>query len=143
MHTKGNQGHDAVSFTTMRRLLLVFMIALLPLRALVGDAMAVAMTTVPATHGTQAAGMGSLPCPDHAAAVLPAQEVVHGSGHHADTPGHDAEHQHATCDLCNGPAMTHAVPLPISLAAEHGLHMAPVERFASSEPHRGIKPPIS
>ncbi|MDP2742974.1 MAG: DUF2946 family protein [Hydrogenophaga sp.] len=127
----------------MRRLLLVFMIALLPLRALVGDAMAVAMTTVPAAHGTQAAGMGSPPCPDHAASVLPAQDAAHGGGHHAESGVHDADHQHATCDLCNGPAMTHALPSQMPLAAEHSLHVVPVERFASSVPHRGIKPPIS
>ncbi|MDR7153095.1 hypothetical protein J2W49_005075 [Hydrogenophaga palleronii] len=127
----------------MRRLLLVFMIALLPLRALVGDAMVMAMTAVPAAHDTNAAGMGNLPCPEHTAAALPGQDAAHGSEHHAETHGHDADDQHAVCDLCNGPAMTHAMLAPTPLPAEHGLDVAPVARFASSEPHRGIKPPIS
>jgi len=128
----------------MRRLLLVFMIALLPLRALVGDAMAVAMTSLPAAHGAPATGMGSAPCPDHAVSVQPAHDdAAHASGHHAAASAHDADHQHAVCDLCNGPAMTQAVPSQMPLSATPGMHVTPVERFASSEPHRGVKPPIS
>jgi len=132
----------------MRRLLLVFMIALLPLRGLVGDAMAVAMTTMPAQVGVQAVAMGAMPCPDHVAVAVPVHDgahgtSLHGAAHGDHASGHDATHQHAVCDLCNGPAMTRAVPPQIQAPPSHGLHVPPVERFASSEPHRGIKPPIS
>ncbi|HEX5738484.1 MAG TPA: hypothetical protein VFY22_08240 [Hydrogenophaga sp.] len=132
----------------MRRLLLVFLIALLPLRGLVGDAMAVAMTNLPAHEGTQTAALNAMPCPDHAAAALPAHEGAHGASTHSASHGdqataQDAEHQHTACDLCNGPAMADAMPLEIQPVVEHSLHVAPVERFASSLPHQGIKPPIS
>ncbi|MDO8903511.1 hypothetical protein [Hydrogenophaga sp.] len=131
----------------MRRLLLVFMIALLPLRGLVGDAMAVAMTTMPTHEHVQAATQG-MPGPDHLATAAPAHEGTHGtSPHHAahgdHSPADTPEHQHAVCDLCNGPAMTRAVPPELQLPLEHRLLVPPVEHFASSEPHRGIKPPIS
>jgi hypothetical protein len=118
----------------MRRLLLVFMIALLPLRGLAGDAMAVAMTSLPPHEGVPSAVMDATPCPDHVAAVLPA---------HDDPSAHDAEHQHAACDLCNGPAMTRTLPSDAQPSPSHSLHVPPVEHFASSEPHRGSKPPIS
>jgi hypothetical protein len=119
----------------MRRLLLVFMIALLPLRGLVGDAMAVAMTSLPSHERAPSVAMGATPCPDHAAAVQPA---------HDDPSAHDdAEHQHAVCDLCNGPAMTRALPSDAQATPAHSLHVPPIEHFASSEPHRGSKPPIS
>lgn len=147
MCANGNQSTSAVSFTTMRRLLLVFMIALLPLRGLVGDAMAVAMTTMPTHEHAQAVTQG-MPCPDLLATSAPAHGATHGtSPHHAahgdHSPDDAAEHQHAVCDLCNGPAMTRAVPPELQLPPEHGLLVLPVERFASSEPRRGIKPPIS
>lgn len=130
----GNQTPAAVSFTSMRRLLLVFMIALLPLRGLVGDAMAVAMNSSPSHEGVPVVAMDTMPCPDHAATAHP---------EHDDASAHDAEHQHAVCDLCNGPAMTRTLPSDAPPAPSHGVQVPPVEHFASSEPHRGSKPPIS
>ncbi len=59
------------------------------------------------------------------------------------SPDGGGEHTHKSCDVCNGPAMalpTSAVP---ALAMAHGVLAPPAERFASTEPHRGIKPPIS
>ena len=118
----------------MRRLLLVFMIALLPLRGLVGDAMAVAMNSSPSHEGVPVVAMDTMPCPDHAATAHP---------EHDDASAHDAEHQHAVCDLCNGPAMTRTLPSDAPPAPSHGVQVPPVQHFASSEPHRGSKPPIS
>lgn len=127
----------------MRRLLLVFMIALLPLRALVGDAMAMTMVAVPA-HGAShaSAAVGPEPCADHAAIATDS----HGhSGHHA--PASDAggvqAHAHDSCELCNGPAMGQHLADARPAAGEHGMKPLAVEPFASSEPQRGVKPPIS
>jgi hypothetical protein len=119
----------------MRRLLLIFRVALVPLRGLVGDAVAVALTSLPAQESTPSRAMGAKPCPDHSAAALST---------HDDPSAHDdAEHQHAVCDLCNGPAMTRTLASDARPPPSHGLQVPPVERFASSEPHRGSKPPIS
>lgn len=127
----------------MRRLLLVFMIALLPLRALVGDAMAMTMVAAPA-HGASHAEveMGSAPCADHTAATVDAHD---NAGHQA--PSNDAggmqAHSHDSCDLCNGPAMSQLLAGSRAATGAHGIKPSPVEPFVSFEPQRGIKPPIS
>ena len=150
MRPSGNQTARTVSFTAMRRLLFIFMIAILPLRGLVGDAMAVAMTTMPMSMqmDVQDVTMGATPCPDHVAAAQPEHEGSHGKSFHSvahgdHAMGSDTTHHHAVCDLCNGPAMTRSVRSDVQPPSSHVLHVPPVERFASSEPHRGIKPPIS
>lgn len=127
----------------MRRLLLVFMIALLPLRALVGDAMAMTMVAAPA-HGVAHAEVadGPTPCADHTVATMGA----HGkAGDHA--PASDAgvteAHSHDSCDLCNGPAMSQFQAGSRHATGAHGIKPPPVEPFVSFEPQRGIKPPIS
>ena len=133
----------------MRHLLLALIIALLPLRAWVGDAMAVSMMGHTATSMVAA---GAQPdCPDHAGEVplalsLSAGHDLHGSTHgtaEAQQPDHPQDHQHSACDVCNGPAMALPTPAVPALAMAHGVLAPPAERFASTEPHRGIKPPIS
>jgi hypothetical protein len=54
-----------------------------------------------------------------------------------------SDHAHKSCDVCNGPAMALSIPCVSALTAVHGVLVPPAERFASSEPQRGIKPPIS
>ncbi|MDO9437615.1 hypothetical protein [Hydrogenophaga sp.] len=138
----------------MRHLLLALMIALLPLRGWMGDAMAVAMVTAPA----HAAMANAAPCPDHAAMPAPsaptaanaanAVEASHTGMAHGQDAAHSDDsaadgHTHKSCEVCNGPAMaltTPVVPLP---AATHGMLAFPAERFASAEPQQHIKPPIS
>lgn len=114
----------------MRRLLLAVMILLLPLRGLMGDAMAMSMLAMPAHESASAAATASMPCPDHSD---PSDLASSGS----------SEHSHTACDLCNGPAMGHFSPAQQALPTVHSVSAGPVERFASSEPQRGIKPPIS
>lgn len=124
----------------MRHLLLALIIALLPIRSWMGDAMAVAMLAAPAHAMNQAASdtghamdtghdMGS----EHATMT----------GDHADMQDSGSEHTHKSCEVCNGPAMALSIPAVPTLAPQHGMLVPPAERFASSEPHRGIKPPIS
>lgn len=116
----------------MRHLLLALMIALLPIRGWMSDAMAVAMLNPPA-QSTGAAG--AAPCPDHA------QPAKHTGMQ--DLGSTKTDHGHKSCDVCNGPAMALALPTAPTLAGTHGMLAPPAERFASSEPRRGIKPPIS
>lgn len=135
-----NHFNGAVSFHAMRHLLLAFLIALLPIRGWVGDAMALAMLAPPAHSMGPAAMADAAPCPDHAA---PASAALHGEAPLDMQAGADTDHSHSSCDVCNGPAMALSAPALLALAPVLGLHVPPAEHFASSEPHRGIKPPIS
>jgi hypothetical protein len=118
----------------MRHLLLALMIALLPIRGWMGDAMALAMLVAPAqTMHHEASGTDHTMAGDHA----------QGHEHNASQQDSGGEHTHKSCEVCNGPAMALSVPAVPALPAQHGLLAPPAERFASSEPHRSIKPPIS
>ena len=116
----------------MRHWLLALMIALLPIRGWMSDAMAVAMLAPPAHTMNQAGAPDTAPCPDHAMA-----------SDATASPDGGGEHAHKSCDVCNGPAMALPTPTVPALAMAHGVLAPPAERFASTEPHRGIKPPIS
>ncbi len=112
----------------MRHLLFAVLIALLPLRAWVGDAMAINMLVPSSGHETMVmTAVDAAPCPDHA------MDPSAGSG----------DHQHQTCDVCNGPAMALASPLALQASAKHSVLPTPTERFVSSVPPPGNKPPIS
>ncbi len=114
------------------------MIALLPLRGWVGDAMAVQMLAQPA-HGTLAM--------DSHGADQADQNVMNGDhcacDEHASVLQDSADHQHSACDVCNLPALAMAaldVQTPPTVRSELA---QPAEPFASSEAQRGVKPPIS
>lgn len=121
---------------TMRHWFLVLMIALLPLRGWVGDAMAVEMLAQPA-HATMAMD----------------GHVADHADHHATTEDHcacdgqaaagGADHQHNACDVCNVPALTMAVEDLHNPPTAHSQLVRPAERFASIEARQGVKPPIS
>ena len=126
----------------MRHWFLVLMIALLPLRGWVGDAMAVEMLVQPA-HATMAmGGHGADHAGDHGAG-LHAEQAQCACDDHAAAAEDHSDHQHSACDVCNVPALTTTLAgiqtppsfyTPLAVMAEH---------FASSEAQRGIKPPIS
>lgn len=130
----------------MRHLLLALIIALLPLRAWVGDAMAVSMMGHTATSMVAA---GAQPdCPDHAGEVplalsLSAGHDLYGSTAEAQHPDHPQDHQHSACDVCNGPALVVGLLLSATVSQHHTLLALPAERFASVALQQGIKPPIS
>ena len=114
----------------MRHWFLVLMIALLPLRGWVGDAMAVEMLTQPA----------------HAAMATDGHGADHGQcacDEHAASAEDGGDHQHSACDVCNVPALAMALPALQAAPEVHRALARAAERFASSEAQRGIKPPIS
>jgi hypothetical protein len=137
-----------LSFTTMRQLLLAVLIALLPLRAWVGDAMAVSMLVQPSASTAEQAA-----CPDHAggAPLSVAAQGLHGAhgmgALPADTSQHEHEHPqhhpHNVCDVCNGPALVVSLPIALQGSQAHTMLTLPTERFASVALQQGIKPPIS
>ena len=120
----------------MRHWFLVLMIALLPLRGWVSDAMAVEMSTQP-THATMAS-MASMATDEHAA------EHDHcACDEHAASAEDSGDHKHNACDVCNVPALAMARAALQTPPPLHSKLAPPADRFASSEAQRGIKPPIS
>ena len=136
----------------MRHVILVLMIALLPLRGWVGDAMA--MELIPArmvAHALQADE--SMPAPAHHGA-MGAAGMAAPPPMHADCPGHagapdEAQPKAADCSTCTACQICHAVALtpffphlaPAPLPANRPL--AATHHFASAERAPGFKPPIS
>ena len=136
----------------MRALFLALMIALLPLRGWVGDAMAldmvaealhaptnaiksVAANTHPADHGDQLDAHHA-DCAGHSMTAAAATNDITGN--------HDAHcASHADCQLCHSVALA---PLPLRLAPTVlpvALPPLALAGFVSAEPNRGFKPPIA
>lgn len=134
----------------MRHLLLALLIALLPLRGLVGDAMAMQMLA-PAGHAMDGAEAAA---PAHGHDDLPTQAADDAGpcpGHMAQAPD-DAAPTHAgtaECGTCTACQICHTVALAVRDVPEAALAVAPSppraggERFASVTPAPGLKPPIS
>ena len=135
----------------MRRFLSLFMMLLLALRGLAGDAMAiesptahapahaVAAAVAAATHSTHV--MDSDQHAHHGADQANAQAAHCGTANSDDCSAHDK--QCTTCGLCHtamdqAHSATFAGPAPASSQAPHG-----ADRFASIAPAAQIKPPIS
>jgi hypothetical protein len=132
----------------MRTWLLVLMIALLPLRALVGEAMAgemmsrhaaVVMAGAAAVQPAQAAH----DCMGHGSVALPAAEAPSENAAGAGaTMGADCP-TCASCQACSAVALAFAGPAggvtPFGAAPPAATDL----RFASAEPVPAVKPPIS
>jgi len=140
----------------MRHLFLIFMIALLPLRGWVSDAMATGMlasqvqqhlqnaTKKVATHGHEAGTKAHQDTETEVAVAAPTA---------ADCPGHASGAQaHATdahCDSCSACQACHTVALSPAAAGVttvcdlRTLPPAAVAQFASAEAALRQKPPIS
>jgi hypothetical protein len=128
----------------MRRLILILMIALLPLRTWAGDIMAIQMLT-PAGFA-QSAAVVDTPGPSH--------EMQKAE---ADCPGHSAQALDAakkqsspshcsacvTCQICHSVAATVSAPELIAHAPFVQVPAFDTPRFTSAEPALSQKPPIS
>ncbi|MDP2262845.1 MAG: hypothetical protein Q8K24_06780 [Hydrogenophaga sp.] len=134
----------------MRHFLLALLIALLPLRGWVGDAMAITLVSPAAAQQLVA----DLPdCMEHSAAVhaalhAPPANPSDTHAHDGATPHHTAgadepSHAHGSCEVCNGPAMALGWPIGATLPQPPALAIAPSVRFASTVLPQGVKPPIS
>ena len=136
----------------MRHLLLALMIALLPLRGWVGDAMAMEMAartvaSLPdASSAAQAhphaACQGDDPVAASAASPAPAHAMAH-TGQSAGAPITYSDcGSCTTCEVCHSAAVVTgfpdmpALPLPVAVPA------ARPAVFASAVPAPGFKPPI-
>lgn len=141
----------------MRHLLLALLIALLPIRGWVGNAMALTMTSQGAAVQVMDEGSHRLDRLEHSVAVHAAvhapmdgqADTGHGAHHpdpHTDshTPNDDEPaHAHGSCDVCNGPAMALGWPASAALPQPQVLASTPAVRFASTVLPQRVKPPIS
>ena len=122
----------------MRAFLIALMIALLPLRGWVGEAMAFSMLTPPATNRDSA----HIDCPGHADTASTTQ-----AGDQTDDPMATQDgtmaHSHSACDICNGPLMVPPLANVGTTRPPQPWFTATAERFASCPPGRDIKPPIA
>jgi hypothetical protein len=130
----------------MRVFLVALMIAMLPLRGWMGDAMAIGMAgqhqevaAAPMEHGMAAAHED---CAGMAPATLtpaPTDESAAGSMAGASD---DCESCSA-CQVCNSVALATDSPAALALSAPQASPVSVLAQFASFYPQRGHKPPIS
>ena len=145
----------------MRTLMLALMIALLPIRGWLGDAMAVEMArhAMPAVASASAEAAESVMAGAHCHEMMGAggdmadmamdHGAAHGVGDSHDSSQHDTDIGHQGCGTCTACQACHTVALG-GLPAAAIAHEAPqappafhATRFASTEPAPGLKPPIS
>lgn len=125
----------------VRTLLIALMIALLPLRGWVGDAMALSMALSHMDTGNRSLAAAPIQSPCHSTQVEAAEQDRHDHGSHGMATG--AGHGHLLCDLCNGPVLDS--PWLWSPATSEPPQLLPPtsERFASQTARRDVRPPIS
>jgi len=123
----------------VRLFFIALMIALLPLRGWVGDAMALSMAVGHA--GAQAMAATPLQSPCHAAPTEVTAPTHHDQGAHDLAAG--AGHGHLLCDLCNGPVLDAQWLWSPATSEVPQLLPPSIERFASQTARRDVRPPIS
>lgn len=121
----------------MRHWLLALMIALLPLRGWVGDAMALSLV-MPA--GTVQAAT-TPPCHGHEDAATSVAGADAPGTAQASAP--EGTHSHGACSVCHAPALTPLALRAISPQAAPPAAAPASVRFSSCEPRRDAKPPIA
>lgn len=132
------------------------MLALLPLRGWVGDAMALELTAAALEHPENA--IKSVAHQGHSARATADFDAQHGHARPADCPGHgavtdsaaDSPSQASTdcntcaaCQICHLVALTPSLPQLAPLFLPAARPQAAPLLFASAEPVPGSKPPIS
>jgi hypothetical protein len=142
----------------MRHLLLVLMIALLPVRGWIGDAMATGMAAGHLQHQQAATEFIAVHphesvASDHFDHVMPAPEAMHAQAA-PDCAGHQVSHGNeqaadAHCDSCAACQACHTVALSPAAAGLNPVFQALTlprpapDQFASADAALGQKPPIS
>lgn len=137
----------------MRTLLLALMIALLPIRGWLGDAMAVEMVrhSLPAASVVaEEASPASVAADAHCHEAMEAADSgMDAMAHHDDGNSSDHGTDHQGCGTCTACQVCHTVALggmpfvDIAHSAPQAPPAARAARFASAEPVLGLKPPIS
>lgn len=142
----------------MRTLLLALMIALLPIRGWLGDAMAVEMVrhSMPAASSVSMAAATATEAHCHEAmevgdgmdmAQHMGMSMADAAGSHHDGGHNSTDHQGCgtctACQVCHTVALGGMPLIDIVHSAPQAPPAAHASRFASAEPAQGLKPPIS
>ena len=142
----------------MRHLLLALLIALLPLRGWVGDAMATQMAAGQLQHPSaqaevQAAHsheeeMARAHTGHHGEAAVQASQTLHDCAEQtADNSSTHSSDGHcetcAACQACHTVALSPAAPGPVAVFSAPTLPRPAADQFASADAALGQKPPIS
>lgn len=126
----------------MRHLLFVFLIALLPLRGWVGDAMATQMAAGQLQH-QQVQTMDSA----HAGHPAKAASALHDCADQSDDDSTQTADGHcetcAACQACHTVALSLAAPGAMPVLSAPGLPNPAADLFASADTALRKKPPIS
>jgi len=133
----------------MRTAWIVLLLALLPLRGWVGDAMALSMLgagghAAPAAliadaHRAAVDHTGHAGHPGHGPMTAMAPMADH-NGHGNDDAGANA---HLLCEVCNGPVLNLSAPALAFTPVEHVRLAERALHFASLAPRQHTKPPIA
>jgi hypothetical protein len=142
----------------MRAIWIALLIALLPLRGWVGDAMALSMIDA-GGHGAAAMMAATDPVAAPASQDHPSHDHHdhHDHGKHGDrhaapaqtVAASDSDHSpagaqaHLLCEVCNGPVLSPPASTVVPAAVEYAPRVERRQRFASLAPRRPTKPPIA
>ena len=139
----------------MRTLLLALMIALLPIRGWLGDAMAIEMVrhSLPAAEAAVSTATATTEAHCHEAmeagnSMDMQMDMADHAGSHDNHSSNDGA-GHQGCGTCTACQVCHTVALggmplvDIVHSAPQAPPAAHAARFASAEPAQGLKPPIS
>jgi hypothetical protein len=133
----GRRYHAAVA-----RLFILFLIALLPLRGWTAERMVFAMDTSPvsvSSHGVDVAM--SEECALHMGIAL---GIDLGSAHHDLAAGHGTDHKSCeSCQLCMPLVALDAATVLVTAMLPDAVPVPRISNFASADPARDVKPPIS
>lgn len=128
------------SLTTMRRILIILMIALLPLRSWAGDLMAVSMSTEALTVASASIAVHQVTadtkdCAGHSGPQSLTSDAIALDDSHCKTC--------VTCQICHSVALVNLATVA-SNTAPRNLRTTPIASiFASATLATSVKPPIS
>lgn len=124
----------------MRRLFLIVLLVLLPLRGWAANAMTLELLPV------HPGGAAHALCADHVTPAAHGAAVAHGDRHGVpggDAAVHDASHTHPHCTACQLPALTWPVWPTLAAAPPQSTPEAHAAVLRNPAPRRLIKPPIA
>lgn len=128
----------------MRHLLLALLVALLPLRGWVGDAMATGLLAQQVAAAQHAAETSDVTPATGALAHQKQPPAAECPGHPAATDGSDStQHNCTACNICHALAFVPVVAMPLPDVIPAAVPHPGTRAFSSAEAAASFKPPIS
>lgn len=124
----------------MRVLLLILMVALLPLRAGLGDVMAMERVWLDTRADTRPAAQHDC---HEALGHSGADHMDHHTPASAPAENMQADHECSDCTVCHTAALPGMLPPPVQVPTGNAPPLARVVMHISAVPAPGLKPPIA